>query len=289
MPATASFTFENLATEILRGIIETVAERHGDTEAQRFSRHQTTVFSVMAFLPRDALEMMLAGQCVLFDHLLADGARDLLRGQEELIKLRVRPQLTAIGNMFLKHLAQLIRLQARPADRIAQLPRATKPEAEAGETAVARPAAANAQAANQAATGAAARPRPEVTTARAHPGPDRPGAPAHSVQTGAAAMGDGPAVMQAAAASAATAAQEAKVARLGAILPDFAPPPRSHSLAGPDLMDRALADPACAKALAAATHGPAQPVALSQTQAAKRCPLDRARQDRMSGPWASAT
>jgi hypothetical protein len=127
MPPSAAFGFEQLVTELLRGLIEAVADRPGETEAQRFSRHQTVVFSTMAFMPRDALETMLASQCVMLDHLMRDATRDLLRGQEELIKLRLRPQLTAMGRLFLRHLTELKRLQTRPVEQIAVLPHA-KPE-----------------------------------------------------------------------------------------------------------------------------------------------------------------
>ena len=115
--AAPAFGFQQLTGEIIRGVVETVAERTGDTEAQRFARTQTVVFSIMAFLPRDAMETMLAGQCVVFDHVLRDGARDLLRGQAELIKLRARPQLNATGNMILKTLSHLDRLKSRPGEQ----------------------------------------------------------------------------------------------------------------------------------------------------------------------------
>jgi hypothetical protein len=139
-----AFGFEQLTTEIIRGVLEAVAERGGESEAQRFARHQTTVFSVMAFLPRDAVETMLAGQCVIFDHLLRDGARDLLRGQAEQIKLRARPQIVATGNAFLRHLTQITRLQTRPVEQVAVLPRTAKPETPAAPPKPAQPAAANA-------------------------------------------------------------------------------------------------------------------------------------------------
>ena len=124
MTQAAAFTLEQMTAEVLRGIIETVGERADDTPARKSIRHATTVFSVMAFLPRDAVELMLAGQCVIFDHVLRDGARDLLRGQEEKVKSRVRPQLVSAGNAFLKHLDRATQLQKRPIEQIAALPHA---------------------------------------------------------------------------------------------------------------------------------------------------------------------
>jgi len=109
-------------TELMRGLAQAVAERPGETDAQRFARHQTAVFSAMAFMPRDAVETMLANQCVIFDHLLRDGTRDLLRGLSDRDKIRIRPQLIAIGKSFLNHLEQLRLSQLRPVEQIAMPP-----------------------------------------------------------------------------------------------------------------------------------------------------------------------
>src|SRR5258708_3797037 len=119
MPASPEFGFQQLLTELLRGLADAVADRPGETEAQRFARHQTVIFSVMAFLPRDAMETILAGQCVLLDHLLRDATSDLLRSEAAPGKLRVRSQITALGRLFLKHLEQLRLLQARQAQQSA--------------------------------------------------------------------------------------------------------------------------------------------------------------------------
>ena len=108
-----------MLTELLRGIAETVAVRPGDTEARRAARHQAAAASVLAFLPRDPVEAMLAGQCVVFDHLVHDTARDMLRGMEDTARPRGRAQLIAMGGVFLKYVAELHRFQARPVETLA--------------------------------------------------------------------------------------------------------------------------------------------------------------------------
>ena len=114
MQAPPEFGFQQLVSELLRGVAGAVADRPGQTEAQRFARHQTAIFSVMALLPRDAMEAMLAGQCVMIDHLLRDAVSDLLRSETAAGKLRIRTQVTALGRQFLKHLEQFCRMRARP-------------------------------------------------------------------------------------------------------------------------------------------------------------------------------
>ena len=138
MQAQPAFGFEQLVTELLRGLADAVADRPGETEAQRFGRHQTAIFSVMAFLPRDALETMLAGQCVMFDHLLRDATRDLLRNDAAPSKLRIRSQLMALSRLFLKHLEQWRQLQARPAQQTAASPGA-EPEPKPNPAHIAEP------------------------------------------------------------------------------------------------------------------------------------------------------
>jgi hypothetical protein len=119
MQAPSEFGFEQLITELLRGLADAIADRPGETEAQRFARHQTAIFSVMAFMPRDAMETMLAGQCVMFDHLMRDAARDLLRNEAEPVKRRIRTQLTGLGRSFLNLLAEFRRLQSRAGQQTA--------------------------------------------------------------------------------------------------------------------------------------------------------------------------
>jgi hypothetical protein len=122
MQANSEFGFEQLITELLRGLADAVADRPGESEAQRFARHQTAIFSIMAFHPRDAIETMLAGQCVMFDLLLRDAARDLLRNETAPGKLRIRSQIAALAKIFLKHLEQLGQLRGRPEQQSAASP-----------------------------------------------------------------------------------------------------------------------------------------------------------------------
>lgn len=128
MQTDTGFTFETAMGEICQGVIETVADRPGDSEAKRFARHQTTAWTMMSMRPRDPLETMLAGHCVIFDHMLREGARDLLRGQSEQIRLRARPQVHASGKLFIVHLDKFEQMARRPADQLAVRAPAAGPE-----------------------------------------------------------------------------------------------------------------------------------------------------------------
>ncbi len=106
-----NFGFEQVAIELIRGVVDIVAACPGMAEDQRFIKQQTVVHGVMGFQPRDPVEVMLAGQCVIYDNILRDAARDLLHGQDEPLKARARTGTLASGKLFLSTFAVLRRMQ----------------------------------------------------------------------------------------------------------------------------------------------------------------------------------
>jgi hypothetical protein len=96
-------------------IISALADRPGASEAARLAIARGSMSLILSFLPQDVLQMMLAGQAVLFNRLAADGARDVLRGMKDTLKLRAQTNVTNMGRLTAKHLDTLIRLQDRHA------------------------------------------------------------------------------------------------------------------------------------------------------------------------------
>lgn len=119
MQAIPTLGFEQIAGELLRGIIETVADTPGLPPERKAAAQQTVVCSVMAFNPRDPVETMMAGQCVVYDHMLRHGAREMLRGQAELVTIQARPGILACGKTFLATVAMLVRMQRRSEAQLA--------------------------------------------------------------------------------------------------------------------------------------------------------------------------
>jgi hypothetical protein len=125
----STFGYEQIVKELIRGVIDTVGTRPGLTPERRDAAQQTIVCSVMAYNPRDPIETMMAGQCVVYDHMLRDGAHDMLRGQAEELKIKARPGILATGKMFLSTLQMLCRMQGRPEQQLAfARPPAEQPE-----------------------------------------------------------------------------------------------------------------------------------------------------------------
>jgi hypothetical protein len=90
---------------------------------------------IQSFLPHGVIQMMLAGQAVLFNALTADGARDILAGMTETMKPRARSGVVAMGRIVTKNLEMLSRLQGLLDPTVLKTPPAEKappprPEAE---------------------------------------------------------------------------------------------------------------------------------------------------------------
>jgi len=114
MQPDTNFGHKEIVTELIRGVVDTVASKPGQSPERHAAVVQSVVCSVMAFNPRDPVETMMAGQCIIYDHLLRDGARDMLRGKAELEMIKARPGVLACGKMFLATVSMLVRMQRRP-------------------------------------------------------------------------------------------------------------------------------------------------------------------------------
>src|SRR5580658_560643 len=111
--------FQSAMTEICRTVISTVADHPNDSPDRKTVRQQTVADTMVSLEPHDPLEAMLAGQCVIFDALVHDAARELLRGQHQQLKLRSRPQICASARLFLANLGKFEQTQARAVDKLA--------------------------------------------------------------------------------------------------------------------------------------------------------------------------
>ena len=116
------FTLQDAVDEICNGVIEAVAERPGEPEAVRLIRRQTVGHTVRSFQPRDPLEAMLAGHCVIFDQLVRDTMRDSIRGQTAATAFRTRNQIHGSGRMFLAHLKAFVAVHPHEAEQLAYQP-----------------------------------------------------------------------------------------------------------------------------------------------------------------------
>ena len=114
-----NFGYAQIVTELMRGIIETISDKPVIAPERRASIMQTAVCSIMAFNPRDPVETMLAGHCVVYDSMLRDGVREMSNGEGGQATIKARTGVLACGKVFLAAMAMLLRMQRRPAAQLA--------------------------------------------------------------------------------------------------------------------------------------------------------------------------
>jgi hypothetical protein len=96
-------------THLIDGIAEAVSGRAGETPERRDIRRQTAVQAIHAFQPRDAIEAMIAGHCVVFHELIVDSVGRSLRGEDEPSLRASRGNIVAMDKAFGDNLTRLER------------------------------------------------------------------------------------------------------------------------------------------------------------------------------------
>jgi hypothetical protein len=100
----------NVIGACLDDLVRAVTRRLSGAEEQKHA-NEATMTLILSFMPHDVIQMMAAGQAVLFNALTADGARDILAGMIETMKPRARSGVVAMGRIVTKNLEMLSRLQ----------------------------------------------------------------------------------------------------------------------------------------------------------------------------------
>jgi len=138
------FDLSSLISPVLDGVVSALSDRVNQTEAERQAKADGALAVILSFQPRDVIDLTLAGQTVLFNEILADGARDVLRGMVEAAKQRRHSSLVGMGRVIHGYLDRLERRAIEP-HRTEIVPQAgvdaiqtaARPDAEAAPRAVA--------------------------------------------------------------------------------------------------------------------------------------------------------
>src|SRR3984957_10927912 len=101
-----------------------VSERQGETRREHHARSEAAVHMIMGFLPRDVIEAILAGRCVMFHEMMTDSVRDTLRGEVDSTRRAARGNIVAMDKAFGANLTRLERYRARPAEGSRDVPEA---------------------------------------------------------------------------------------------------------------------------------------------------------------------
>jgi len=116
MDTQPEFGFRDLITHTVGEMAKAICEHVGEGKDQQYARAQAIVHTIMAFLPRDVTEAMIAGHLVMFHELIVDSARDTLRGEDDRAKRASRGNICAMDKAFGENLMRLERYRKRPAE-----------------------------------------------------------------------------------------------------------------------------------------------------------------------------
>jgi hypothetical protein len=187
--------FQDVFTSVIGDMAKAVSERDGETREQQFARLQAATHMTLGFQPRDVIEAMLAGHCVMLHEIMTATVRTALSSDADTARRDADGSVIRLNKAFNDSLDRLRRYQQRVADGSRDAPKAeqsatprpvaasTRPAADAilspqpGQMAPAGNRAARRQAARAdvRAAAAASRAAAQPGTARPHkPDPVRP-------------------------------------------------------------------------------------------------------------------
>ena len=99
--------------DLLRLIADAIGSRANATPAQKQAAMQGLIQAIVAYVPRDPVETMLAGMIAGHLQLSLDATRDLLGCEDIRLKIRIRAQILALDRQMLGFMRELRAAQKR--------------------------------------------------------------------------------------------------------------------------------------------------------------------------------
>jgi len=114
MDAQPASDFKELFTHVIGDMAKALSQRNGEPEQRQFARCRAAVRMIMGFMPRDVIEAMLAGHCVMFHELIVDTVQHTLLGEIDTMRRATRSGIVAMDKSFRGNLERLGHYQLRP-------------------------------------------------------------------------------------------------------------------------------------------------------------------------------
>jgi hypothetical protein len=122
METLPEFGFKELFTHLIADMAKAVCERAGESRGQQVARSQAAAHTVMGLRPRDMIEAMLAGHCMMFHELMVDSVRDVFRDETAAGRRATRASIVNLNKSFDHCLARLEYYQTRPSQGRREVP-----------------------------------------------------------------------------------------------------------------------------------------------------------------------
>jgi hypothetical protein len=130
MDTQPTFGPQDVIASIVGQVANSVSERPGESRQRRDDRAQTAIGAIMAFRPRDPVEAILAGHCLMFHEMIVDDVRHAFCGEGKQTQRATRSGIVAMDRAFG---ANLVRRRQHRAAR----PQETEPADDRTETHIA--------------------------------------------------------------------------------------------------------------------------------------------------------
>jgi hypothetical protein len=108
-----TFTSRDHLAHIITDIVKALADREGESPLKQAVRTRAATHTIMAFRPRDAIEAMVAGHCVMFHEMMVASVHFTLHGEEEATRRATRSGIVAMDRAFGDSIARWERFQTR--------------------------------------------------------------------------------------------------------------------------------------------------------------------------------
>jgi hypothetical protein len=120
MDTAPTYGLQELLTHVVGDMARSVAVRVGESEQQRLARAHYAAQTILAFLPTDAIEAMIAGHCVMFHEMIVDTVQTALRGEMDATRRATRNSIVAMDKAFGNNLIRLRQHRAGLAEAAAE-------------------------------------------------------------------------------------------------------------------------------------------------------------------------
>jgi hypothetical protein len=130
MPTQPEFSVKAVITYVIDDIAKAISEHQGEGKQNQSVRAGVATTMIEDFHPSDVVQVMLAGQCVMFHAVMINSIRETLRGELETMRHATRSNIVAMNRSFHMNLDRLDRCQMHAAASQAVAPDAavSRPE-----------------------------------------------------------------------------------------------------------------------------------------------------------------
>jgi hypothetical protein len=130
MPTQQELSVKDAVTHAIDDMAKAISERPGDGNQDQSIRARVATMMIEEFNPRNVVQVILAGHCVMFHAVMTASIRDTLRGDLETMRHATRSNIVAMNKSFHMNLDRLDRYRIRAAASQASAPAAAVPPPE---------------------------------------------------------------------------------------------------------------------------------------------------------------